>query len=782
MKAYSDFADCRWIGVPTDLYEGRLWDGRVKAQAAYFRREFDLDDAGAQLTIHVSAATRYRLYVNGVSLLSGPCKGDRFRHYYETLDVSEYLRSGRNVIAVKVVAYPPYDAIPDQSGHGIGPQCELGTAAGPCLIISGDVLAPCGEKIIGVGTGITPWMVSLDDAIQWQTPRSTFWMGGMEVVDAAKLPEGWIDAPMPGGTWGLADVRWPVGPDGTGGLHPFHLQPRPIPLMYEKPGEFVQEMPLRPADVSAFTFRDGHGVIPPNSHVAIELDAGVLTTAYIELPVDGGKDAKIAVRYAECYSGDTLYEKGDRADCVNFKLLGHEDIYYPCGGEETYVPFWFRTFRFVRIEVQTGEHALRLKKPLITETGYPLEYKTTFDSPDPMLNTIWEMSKRTLQRCMHETYEDCPYYEQLQYTMDTRLQMLFTYALSGDTRMALRTIDDYHASILPEGILQSRYPCQVSQVIPVFALHWIFMLEDYYEQTGDASIPRRYRPTVDNVLDWYERHVGDLGLVGQTDYWQFTDWVEKWEDKYGMSYASRVGPSTSNNLTYVLALRSAARMNRLTGRNDAAGAYDAEAEAILANIQKYCWDDSAKLYREGPGLDEYSQHAQVLAVLTGLHKDPKGLMLRTIENKDLLQCSFPWMFYFIRALEEVGLYDRASMFFDRLEGFVKLNATTIPERDYAVRSECHAWGAFPLYELPRMFLGVRMGAPGWREIIIRPYVGFVDRCSGTVTTPVGDVEVGWELVDGVLTMRGRVPDGVPCVVELPDGRRGEFVDGGVFEF
>jgi hypothetical protein len=782
MSAIHDFPGCSWIGVPAELYQGKTWDGRLRAQAAYFRREFTLHDMGTRLTLRISAATRYRLYVNGVSLLSGPCKGDRFRHYYETIDVSEHLIWGHNVVAVKVVSYPPYDAMGGEYGDGIGPECQFGTAAGPCLLVSGEVLGRDGGKMASVGTGETAWHVCLDDAIQWKTPKLSYWMGGMESVDGAKLPAGWENLRNPGGVWMLADIRWPVHPNGTGGIFPFPLKPRPIPLLYEKPISFTREMPLRPADVPPFTFAEGPAVIPPNTRAAVELDAGVLTTAYIKLPMRGGADAELRVRYAECYTGDTLTDKGDRADCVNFRLDGHQDVYRPSGGEESYTPFWFRTFRFVRVEVHTGAQPLVLEKPRITETGYPLAHKTSFASSDADLNTLWEISARTLQRCMHETYEDCPYYEQLQYTMDTRLQILFTYALSGDTRMALRTIDDYHASILPEGILQSRYPCQVTQVIPMFALHWIFMLEDYYEHTGDASVPRRYRPTVDNVLDWYERHIGESGLVGQMPYWQFTDWCEKWEGQHGMSFASRVGPSASNNLFYAMALRSAARMNRLTGRGDAAAEYESKAEATLECVHKHCWDESAGLYREGPGVDEYGQHAQVLAVLTGLAKDPETLMLKTLDANDLMPCSFPWMFYFIRALEKTGLYGRTRIFYDRLTGFVNLSCTTVPERHFIVRSECHAWGAFPLYEFPRTLLGVRQAAPGWKEITIRPYTGMGSGCSGTVSTPVGDVEVAWARTGDNLNISGRAPDGIPCTVELPGGRSERLPRGGVFSY
>ncbi|MCL2810802.1 MAG: hypothetical protein FWD25_02820 [Clostridia bacterium] len=782
MSIYDDFRGCSWVGVPAELYKGRNWDGRLRTQTAYFRRTFKLNGPGARLTLHISAATRYRLYVNGKSLLSGPCKGDRFRHYYETIDVSEHLAWGDNVIAVKVVAYPPYDAAADEHAHGLGPQFAFGSASGPCLLVGGEALSRDNRRLASVCTGEAAWSVCLDDAIQWETSHLTFWMGGMEVVDGARLPANWANPQAPGGVWAPADVRWPIHPNGTGGIMPYPLLPRPIPLLYEKTIDFQGEKPFRPSDVPPFSFVGGPAVIPPHTRMAIELDVGVLTTAYVSLPMSGGRGAEIIQRYAECYSDGTRAGKGDRCDSVNYQLHGHQDVYRPSGGEETYVPFWFRTMRFLRVEVQTADEPLTLEKPTLLETGYPLESRTTFHSSDPALNTLWEISKRTLQRCMHETYEDCPYYEQLQYTMDTRLQMLFTYALSGDTRMARRTIDDYHASILPEGILQSRYPCQVSQVIPIFALHWVFMLEDYYVQTGDLSVPRRYRPTIDNVLDWYARHIDHTSLVGPTEYWQFTDWVEAWEGQFGMSFASYTGPSVSNNLTYVLAMGSAARINRLTGRNDAASAYEADAKAILANVQKHCWDAAVGLYREGPGVDEFTQHAQVLAVLTGLAtgEKAKALMQKALEQPDLRQCSFPWMFYFLRALEQAGMYERSLIFYDRLIHFVNLNATTIPECHYQTRSECHAWGAFPLYEFPRTLLGVNPGSPGWGEILIRPFFGIAPDCGGTVSTPVGEVEVAWQRRDGKIELKGRAPEGVPCVVELPDGRRVELPEGGTF--
>ncbi len=47
-----------------------------------------------------------------------------------------------------------------------------------------------------------------------------------------------------------------------------------------------------------------------------------------------------------------------------------------------------------------------------------------------ILNTGW----RTARLCAHETYMDCPFYEQLQYGGDARIQMLVSLYTTGDAQ------------------------------------------------------------------------------------------------------------------------------------------------------------------------------------------------------------------------------------------------------------------------------------------------------------------------------------------------------------
>ncbi len=155
------------------------------------------------------------------------------------------------------------------------------------------------------------------------------------------------------------------------------------------------------------------------------------------------------------------------------------------------------------IELDAGEET----------TGYPLKVKTVVETSDPELNAVWDISLRTLKRCMHETYEDCPFYEQLQYAMDTRAQILFTYYISGDDRLARKCIDDFHRSLRPDGLTNCCYPSTGPNVIPGFSLYYIFMIHDHMMFYGDKELVERYLHTAERILQFFESKRGADGLA-----------------------------------------------------------------------------------------------------------------------------------------------------------------------------------------------------------------------------------------------------------------------------
>ena len=84
--------------------------------------------------------------------------------------------------------------------------------------------------------------------------------------------------------------------------------------------------------------------------------------------------------------------------------------------------------------------------------------------------------------------------------------------------------------------------------------------------------------------------------------------------------------------------------------------------------------------------------------------------------------------------------------------------TTCAENDLDERSDCHAWGALALYELPSVTLGVRPGAPGYKKIEVCPTPGYLDYANGDVITPHGTVHVEWHKEqDGRIALNYSLP-------------------------
>ena len=762
----------RWVGV-------HRRDG-FPIETSYFKTVFDLPNLSKPITeanLIISANTRYCLYVNGVEIIHGPCRGDFWHQFCDTVNIFPWLKPGKNVVAVKVTAYPSFE-VTNEDYSNYGPLWAMSNNAGPMLIVQGEF----GHNI-DISTGKADWYYLNDSAINWHQQPIAHWMGCTEEVDGAKLPWGWQTDEETVKDFIPAIPKWD-NQVRHGEISPLFLYDRPIKQLIRR--EINGLSVLTHSENFSYPADRSNTLLAANGVYEAVLDAGQMTTSFVHLYCSGGKGSKISLLYSEAFSkfdGKRHY-KENRNDATG-ELRGVEDIYHPGGGEESYSPSWFRTFRFVKIKIEVGDEALIIQPLRLIETRFPLENKVTFASSQPWLSKVWDISLRTLELCMHETYEDCPFYEQLQYTMDTRLQMLFTYSISNDIDMPVKTIHDYHTSMLPEGILQSRFPSKFTQVIPAFALHWIFMLKDYYMETGDLTLLERYRPTMESVLAWFRRKTGTRGLVEHPGYWDFADWTDAWEDTTGNSGTPRAafyGPSTIHNLVYACALETGAFIIDALGYNQLADKYKIEKNGILEKVKNLCWSKEKGLYKEGPDYEEYSQHAQIWAVLNGLAQGDKAkeIMNKVLTDTSLVPCSFVWQFYLFRALECAGMYEETEELWDLWKDLLAFDLTTIPEiPGKYTRSECHAWGALILHELPRKFLGVEPLEPGYNKISIRPMGLYLQELSGKIPTPHGNVSVKWSYKGNRFIIEGKTP--VPAYVFLPDGTE-HYIEAGAFAF
>ena len=521
-------------------------------------------------------------------------------------------------------------------------------------------------------------------------------------------------------------------------------------------------------------------VIPAGTILAVELDAGELMTGYPVIEFAGGGGSVVKVLYSECYAypdQDRMkVRKGDRCDYQKGTLTGMEDRYRVCGYgtkavPERYEPFWFRTFRYVRLEIAAKEE-LQILSFQYQETGYPLQAATWVETSDPTLQPIWEISLRTLKRCMHETYIDCPFYEQLQYVMDSRLEILYTYMVSGDDRLARKCMEDFRCSAHGDGMINSCAPALRSHVIPGFSIYYIMMVYDHMMYFGDLELVREHLPAVDGVLGFFRRHLTKQGMVAKIgdrnqkqDYWSFVDWTKQWQETAGVPTATNVGPVTMESLLYILGLRCGARLAEFAGRKDTGREYRRRASLVSQAVRRECMGEDG-LIQDGPGVCEYSVHCQVFGVLSQVLSPAEGrrLLQKTVGNGEYAQCSVSMSYYLFRALEQTGLYEETGKLWEIWRRMVTNHMTTCVENDTDERSDCHAWASVILYELPAVVLGVRPVEPGFNRVSISPVPGTLTWANGEVMTPKGVIQVRWEKdSQGTLTINYQVPEGIRVI-------------------
>ena len=750
-----------------------------------FRKKHFIETVPAHARLKVSADSRYKLYVNGNFITEGPQKGSRDRWFYDTVDIREWLKVGENAVAVEVLRYPC-----DFTKRNM----SLYRTEYPCLYVEDECDGRWSAKE-GYRCKVNRSIVILGE--KWNPAP----IHASEEVCGIREFNEFSNADFNDTAWEKASPYSILSIPRA--QSPFFLKPRGIPAMAHVRKKFNKAVCLRDSEGNNI-LSDEHRqsqwnellmgqreiTIEPLKKEVVEISADTLQVGYLMISLIGGSKARIKILCSECYSGvlkpnggatpDNLPIKKDRTDFVNGQLHGNEDI-YTVGGfgtveqNESYEPFWNRTFRFVRLEICTANEPLIIKEVCYRTVGYPLEVKTAVECSDESFDKIWDISLRTLKRCMLETYVDCPFYEQLQYAQDARAEALFTYMVSADDRLARQCMEDLRCAQRSDGLIPACAPSVWDNVIPGFSIYYILMVHDHMMYFGDQDFVKQHMFAIERILDFFDGKLVENGMVGhiggpivREPYWSFVDWCVQWNILGGCPPAATKGTGavTMESLLYLYGLQKAVEMEEFVGNPYMREIYENRAQKLKAAIRDNTLSDGINgisLIQDGPGIDDYSQHPQVFAILTGVVSPEEGkeMLVTVLDEPSLPRCSVAMHPYLFRALEITNMYDRADKCFDIWRDMVKNHLSTCVENDTDARSDCHAWGSAILYELPAVYLGVRPAAPGFSKVVIRPVKGHLTHCKGNVITPKGTVFAEWHLDEkGECVLKYEIPNGL----------------------
>lgn len=720
----------------------------------HFRKKITLSAPPASYLVHVTADNRYRLFVNGTPVSSGPARGDLFNWFYETIDIAPFLKQGENIVAALV-----------WNMGELAPVAQISNQTG--FLLQGDTEA---EKEINTNSS---WKVLKDRAYtpcslnNGERLKAYMVVGPGDQVDGTKYPWDWQSPEYDDSKWERAEEITHPDPVGYGTDNRWTLAPRSIPLFRES----IVRFPLvrRSADIkagNAFISGSASLIIPAHQTVSILLDALVNTAAYPELDVSKGKASMIKMTYAEALF-DSQGNKGNRSEIENKEIKGNYDIFLPDGGaNRKFRPLWFRAYRYLQLDITTKDEPLKINDIYSMKTGYPLEMNASFSSNDTTLQAIWKTGWRTAQLCAGEMYYDTPYYEQLQYTGDSRIQALISLYMSGDDRLMRKAILDFYHSRTPEGLTQGRYPSNRLQIIPTFSLFWVSMIHDYWMHRQDDAFVKQFLPAINEVMEWYKAKIDkDKKMLGPMTWWNFVDWDNF--NGWGTAPGADNGNSSIITLQYAYTLNQAADLFKAFNHQNQSEEFKTLSNDLNQGTFLACFNKEKGLIADTPDQSTFSQHAGIWAVLSGAIPPNKvqTVMKKILEDKSIGQVTFFYRFYLTQALKKADMADSYYKELTPWREMLKLGLTTFAEKPEPTRSDCHAWSASPNYDFLATICGIMPDAPGFSKVLIKPALGELTEAEGSMPHPAGKITV---------KLKRENKDGINAEITLPQGLTGNF--------
>jgi len=756
-----------WLELP---------DAATTSVVAAYRLRFSLP-TGATARVHVSADERYTLYLDGHQMGRGPERGDAHIWFYDTYDLA--LDAGEHLLLAQVWSL----------GH-LAPLAQVSAAPGFLLAAE-----PPFATLLNTGAAVweTRILEGYNFALPEQNVATPWFVGPNQTTDAAQVD--WLAEGGHGVGWqpGRARREETLLPFGIAPAHT--LRPAMLPGQldarrhagtvrfaahdgwtspFSAPVDAEDHLSGEARSWQATVDGRGPGEVPPHTRRRVILDFGEYYCAYPRLITSGGQGATLTLCWAEALYLDAAgHAKGNRNEVVGRHFVAaSRDTYLPDGGAgRSFGSLWWRAGRYLQLLIETADEPLRIEQLALWETRYPLEMESRFQSDDERLGRMLPIALRGLQMCAHETYMDCPYYEQMMYVGDTRLECLTTYAISRDDRLPRKALTMFDLSRLPNGLTQARYPGRDVQIIPPFSLWWATMIHDYALWRGDRAFVVGLLPGVRAVLDAYLSHITAEGVVAGPDGWNFADWVPHWP--IGIPPGAALGVSALLNWQLVYTLVRAAELETWTGEPELAGRFARHARQMGGRLVDLFWDEGRGLFADDASRESYSEHTQCLALLSGVLDKGRAARLGhgLLADPGLVRTTIYFTHYLFEAYRMLGageaLFNRLGLWFALPEQGFK----TTPEMPEPTRSDCHAWGAHPIYHCFATLLGIRPTEFGFDTLEIAPLLGPPRHLSGTLVHPRGVVEADLRLTDSALEGTITLPEGVTGVLRYAGHRQ-----------
>jgi hypothetical protein len=666
----------RWIWggpAPRRINEFRL-----------FRRDFSLAELPETAEVLAFAEFRYKLYINGRFVQTGPTCCQPVHRLLDRHDVRDYLRPGANVIAFVV--------------HCPGIMTGQWTLVNPALLAA---LLLDGQPTLATDAS---WLTHAGEAWQHPTQLCGYAKGFHEWLDLARLPAGWMAPGYPPSGWeaavelpfyahGSADalgvnymgyptltLHTPVGMVNAGIadgiitermrreateyytavrnrwwrlMGKWNLPHNNVPLDDDEPlpepiAERAHQEEHQPAPAGIVTIAD-KGVfpvaitIPDDGHPFVNLDMGLVRSGLLHLEIESTSGGTVDLAWDDrCLDGRVpLFRSTPNCDRVQVPA-----------GRVTWEGFFERGLRYLQIILRDFQGIVTLHHAGVRETLTPLpvDEPATFVSDNDLLNRIWQASVETTRQYMNGCAAGDPVRERCHWFHDDAMAMRMAFYVYGDWRTWRRALELTAQSQSAEGWFPVISPGHFEDYNMVSgACYWAVQVAEYVRHTGDTAFARQMLPHIMRHIDYELRFAHADGLLYETPGRRFLSWAdgtprppyapgETWRKTTHTGWGDFFDPPTRGfnaiiNLYWLWCLREAADVAASLGEGELGARWHALFDNARQAFDRIFWDEEVGLHRDNlrfdltgkPNAPTFCESTLFLLLRAGLLEGEQGL-------------------------------------------------------------------------------------------------------------------------------------------------------------
>lgn len=509
-------------------------------------------------SLHVTAATFYRLFINDQLVAFGPARTAEGYARQDVIPLSAYHRDEGNFIQIEVAGY----------------YCRsLSTVKQESFLLAelrrGDeVLAFSGKDFVGRR------MYEKEQFTERYSGQRHFgevW-NDLAPAPAVEIPTVTLDANMT-----VIDrvAPYPV-------YEEIHLRKADVQgnFAYDSTLPYREKRTSFPIDARWGCFPDELVAFRPYRWIQQQKMTAEMTDSPLPLTLSAGEYALFDFGRIECGFLRFDADVTDGADVVigfseycaedqfSFTEMNVQNVleYVLATGETKRISFEPYTMRFAVVLVKSGRLTLRDfgVTTFIHDTArvYRPEVK------DQKHQKLYEAAIRTFSHNAVDLFSDCPSRERAGWLCDSYFTGEAEYFFFGQSLVEEAFLENFllydtNRGELPYGVLPMCYPSDIKalnragvdaqvEFIPQWNLWYILEVEDFLTKRGGRIPKESFRRSIEGILSFFNGYENEEGLVERLPSWNFVEWSSANDWTQDVNYPT--------NFLYAAALSAAARL------------------------------------------------------------------------------------------------------------------------------------------------------------------------------------------------------------------------------